>query len=98
MSTVEDPQRIQEEIQKLQREAETLRKAGSWTVLASIAGTIAAGMSVPALAPLIGVTASGAAAAMLYKKISDQREIAARQETLRQSGFVFARPPELQPR
>jgi C4-dicarboxylate-specific signal transduction histidine kinase len=96
MSTVEDSERIQEEIQKLQREAETLRKAGSWTVLASSAGTIAAGIAVPALAPLIGITASGAAAAMLYKKISDQREIAARQATLRQSGLVFGRRPELQ--
>jgi len=33
---------------------------------------------------------------MLYLKIADERKIAAREATLRQSGTVLARPPGLQ--
>ncbi len=88
--------RILQELQRLHGETDALRKTGPWTGLAFIACTIAAGVFAPALAPVIAVVTTGFAAAMLYLKIADERKIAAREATLRQSGTVLARPPGLQ--
>ena len=68
---------VTERIAKLHQETDSLRKAGTVAGIASIAGTIAAGIIFPPLAAAIGLAASGAAAALLYRRIKDQRELAA---------------------
>jgi len=73
---METGREVLDRIAKLHQETDTLRKAGMVTGIASIAGTIAAGMIFPPLAAGIGLVASGAAAALLYRKIKDQRELA----------------------
>jgi hypothetical protein len=67
---------IFDRIRKLHQETDSLGKAGTVVGIASIAGTIAAGMIFPPLAAAVGLVASGAAAALLYRKIKDQRELA----------------------
>lgn len=76
MENAEQFAAVERRMAQLHRESETLRKAGTWTALASIAATLGAGFVFVPLAAALGVVGSAAAAAMLYKKINDERELA----------------------
>ncbi len=74
---------VDDRVARLQHESETLRVAGTWSAVLSIVGTIIAGMVFPAIATLIGTVATGTAATMLYRRLSDQRELARLQGSAR---------------